>query len=82
MKEQCENCRFWKRPEAQAEKDAGNCRRYAPRPWGSGYVGVSVPIVWHSLSPRTDQFEESFSGIAVRYYVGQIAPNRCLFRFV
>ncbi len=42
MKEQCENCRFWRRPQAQAEKAAGNCRRYAPRPWGSGYVGVDI----------------------------------------
>jgi hypothetical protein len=42
VKEQCENCRFWRRPEAQTEKAAGNCRRYAPRPWGCGYVGVDV----------------------------------------
>jgi len=39
VKEQCENCRFWRRPQAQAEKAAGNCR---PRPWGSGYVGVDI----------------------------------------
>ena len=44
MKERCENCRFWRRPEAQAEKAAGNCRRYAPRPWGAGYVGVDTLV--------------------------------------
>jgi hypothetical protein len=44
VKEQCENCRFWRRPEAQAEKAAGNCLRHAPRPWGAGYVGVDTVV--------------------------------------